>query len=63
MSKPFVAHAQPAKLVQPSDGVLHHSTSLAQAETVLGSAPGNLALDAALRQRFAVRLGIVARSA
>ena len=57
---PFVADAQPAKLMQPGDRALDHPAGAAKAAPMLGVAARNLGGDAAGGQARAMGIGVVA---
>ncbi len=56
----FVADPEPFELVQPGEGPIHHPTDFAQPRAVGDSASGDHRLDAALPQRAAVLVEVVA---
>ena len=57
--QPLVSDSQAPKPVQPSNGALDHPAGATQTATVLGVAPGDLALDAKRLEGSPVRIGIV----
>ncbi|GLW53515.1 hypothetical protein Kpho01_15260 [Kitasatospora phosalacinea] len=56
----FVAYTEPFELVKPGEGPHDHPTDLAQPGSVGDAASGNHRLDAALPQRAAVLVEVVA---
>ncbi len=56
---PLVADAQPAELMQPSQGSLNHPTIDPEAAAVLGEALGQDRLDSQRAQCFSVRLRMI----
>ena len=55
----FVADAQSAELVEPTDRAFDDPAKHAQAATVIGSLFGNLRLGAHFAQRLTVGFGII----
>ena len=56
----FIPNTQPAELVQPTDGTLHHPAVSPQFLAALDAAPGDARDDAAFSEQVAVPSGIVA---
>ena len=56
---PLVADAQPAELMQPSQGSLNHPTIDPEAAAVLGEALGQDRLDSQRAQCFSVRFRMI----
>ena len=59
VGSPLIANAQPAELVQPSQGSLHHPPMDAEATPALGKALGQDRLDPQRSQRPPVRLRVI----
>ena len=59
VGSPLIANAQPAELVQPCQGSLHHPPMDAEATPVLGKALGQDRLDPEGPQRAPVRFRVI----
>ena len=59
VGSPLIADAQPAELMQPSQGPLNHPTVDSQAAAVLGEAPGQDRLDPQRAQCLSVGFRVI----